>query len=104
MKSTQFSFFTFCSKRQIAVVNFVMHEVHCRRNIVLCENCDEPVPKSELQEHFDEYHVKVKCEKCGQSVEKLAVEDHMVILQMLKFLKLPVGIFVPYVISPLTIG
>ena len=67
-----------CSKRDIAAVNFIMHEVHCHRNIVLCRQCDEPVPKSELDRHFDDVHALVTCHSCGQAVEKSALDNHKV--------------------------
>ncbi|XP_019646644.1 PREDICTED: TRAF-type zinc finger domain-containing protein 1-like [Branchiostoma belcheri] len=67
----------FCSncKRDIPAQNFVMHQTHCQRNIVLCEHCKEPVPRSEMEEHFEETHAQVKC-KCGMSVEKCKLEEH----------------------------
>lgn len=62
-------------KREIAEGNFIMHEVHCRRNISLCKDCQEPVPRSEMEEHFEEYHKPVTC-KCGETVEISKVEEH----------------------------
>ena len=58
----------FCAncKREIAAVNFVMHEVHCRRNIVLCSICDEPVARSEMDDHMAEEHTH--CPECNQQV------------------------------------
>jgi hypothetical protein len=47
------------SKKDIPSINFVIHDTHCHRNIILCNLCDEPVPKSQKDEHFEEYHVKV---------------------------------------------
>ena len=66
------------SKRDIATVNFVMHEVHCHRNIVLCATCDEPVPKSELERHFNDLHAPVTCHLCGQAVDKSTLDSHKV--------------------------
>ncbi|CAH1232819.1 TRAFD1 [Branchiostoma lanceolatum] len=67
----------FCSncKRDIPAQNFVMHQSHCQRNIVLCDHCKEPVPRTEMDEHFEETHAQVKC-KCGMSVEKCKLEEH----------------------------
>ena len=62
--SLSLSFFTplvSSSKRDIAAANFIMHEVHCRRNITLCRDCQEPVPRSEMEAHFEEYHKPVGC-------------------------------------------
>jgi NAD-dependent SIR2 family protein deacetylase len=66
------------SKREIAEANFTIHEVHCRRNIVLCEKCQEPVPKSELDEHVKEVHEPVKCDLCNGLYEKNLIENHKV--------------------------
>ena len=61
----------FCAncKREIAAVNFVMHEVHCRRNIVLCSVCDEPVARSELEDHMSEEHTH--CPECNKQVRAI---------------------------------
>lgn len=68
------------SQRNISAANFVMHEMHCRRHIALCEHCKEPVPKSELEQHFEENHAKIACQKCGVHVEKNLLEKHEVTL------------------------
>lgn len=34
-----------------------MHTAHCARNITLCKNCNEPVPKNQFDDHIK------KCEK-----------------------------------------
>lgn len=67
----------FCSncQRDIPAANFVMHVTHCQRNLTLCKLCGEPVPTSQQEEHFDEYHAKIKC-KCGQLLEKMDLEEH----------------------------
>ena len=56
----------------------MMHEVHCRRNIILCDKCNEPIPRSETEEHFNEYHALVKCSLCSDSVEVSALDMHKV--------------------------
>ncbi|KAJ8042819.1 TRAF-type zinc finger domain-containing protein 1 [Holothuria leucospilota] len=67
----------YCSncKRDIPAINYVMHQTHCVRNIVLCKKCDEPVPRSEMEAHNEEYHVLELCE-CGESIEKEHFPDH----------------------------
>ncbi|XP_041455860.1 TRAF-type zinc finger domain-containing protein 1-like isoform X1 [Lytechinus variegatus] len=74
MESGSTKYCTNC-KEDIAEGNFIMHEVHCRRNITLCKDCQEPVPRSEMEEHFEEYHKPITC-KCGETVEKCKVEEH----------------------------
>ena len=66
------------SKRDIASANFVMHEMHCRRHISLCEHCQEPIPRSELEQHFNDVHAKIPCERCKLEVSKDSMEGHMV--------------------------
>ncbi len=73
-----FFFGTNFSKRDIAAANFVMHEVHCRRNIVLCEKCGEPVPRTEMEEHISEEHALVPCDMCSQQFEVSKIEAHKV--------------------------
>jgi hypothetical protein len=34
-----------------------LHEAYCRRNIIRCKICDEPVEKSSIEEHDQEFHV-----------------------------------------------
>jgi len=66
------------SKRDIAEINFVIHEVHCCRNIVLCDQCQEPVPRVDLQTHIKDVHAPVDCELCGSAVERNNIEWHKV--------------------------
>lgn len=67
----------YCSncKRDIPAANFVMHVNHCQRNLMLCKECGEPIPISQQEEHFEEYHAEEQCE-CGELVEKINLDDH----------------------------
>ncbi|XP_005108630.1 TRAF-type zinc finger domain-containing protein 1 [Aplysia californica] len=64
-------------KRDISSSNFVMHEMHCRRHIVLCDHCQEPIPRSELEQHFNDVHAKTPCVLCKMEVAKENMEKHM---------------------------
>ncbi|CAG9861291.1 unnamed protein product [Phyllotreta striolata] len=38
-------------KKEIPQPNYVIHTMHCARNITLCKVCKEPIPKSQFPEH-----------------------------------------------------
>ncbi|CAG9770231.1 unnamed protein product [Ceutorhynchus assimilis] len=48
-------------KKEIPQPNYVMHTMHCARNITLCKVCNEPIPKMEYESHR---------EKCRKPVMK----------------------------------
>ncbi|XP_056392584.1 TRAF-type zinc finger domain-containing protein 1 isoform X2 [Hyla sarda] len=62
-------------KRDIPVDNFTIHEIHCKRNISMCKLCKEPIPKSDMEDHYASEHVPVTC-KCNMTMEKCAQEEH----------------------------
>lgn len=72
--------YKYCSncKHRIVAINFLMHEVHCRRNIVLCEKCEEPVPRSEMNAHFEEEHTLKPCHMCQEQFEISKMDDHQI--------------------------
>ena len=65
----------FYSKREISDINFVVHEIHCARNIKLCDKCNEPVIKAEWEQHVSDVHTVVKCKYCGTSATKLDLRN-----------------------------
>lgn len=40
-------------------MNLPMHEAHCQRFLCLCPDCEEQVPKDQLEEHQQEQHAPV---------------------------------------------
>ncbi|XP_031429253.1 XIAP-associated factor 1 [Clupea harengus] len=63
-------------KKNISSSNFALHEPHCRRFLCLCPDCDEPVPREQLNEHRKEQHSQVNCPKCSVKVERCHLIDH----------------------------
>lgn len=55
-----------------------MHTAHCARNIALCPICDEPVPKSGLEAHNEEFHTERECDLCSERMAPNLLEDHKV--------------------------
>ncbi|KAG1650539.1 Ribosome maturation protein SBDS [Nymphon striatum] len=64
------------SKRNIAAQNFMIHSLHCQRNLVLCKLCNECYPRNLLPIHIDEDHEIICCCECGVNIEKLSLEEH----------------------------
>ncbi|XP_048222478.1 XIAP-associated factor 1 [Perognathus longimembris pacificus] len=47
-------------KRSVASAHFTLHEAHCLRFLVLCPECEEPVPKEKFPEHHQNEHQQTK--------------------------------------------
>ncbi|KAM9219499.1 TRAF-type zinc finger domain-containing protein 1 [Leptosomus discolor] len=62
-------------KKDIPAPNFIIHEIHCSRNIELCRYCSESVPKSEMKSHIESEHMQVTC-KCRMKIENSLLKDH----------------------------
>ncbi|CAO2644040.1 XIAP-associated factor 1 [Lemmus lemmus] len=48
-------------KRNVASVHFTLHEAHCLRFLVVCPECEEPIPQSKMKEHADTVHQQKQC-------------------------------------------
>ncbi|XP_003968784.1 XIAP-associated factor 1 [Takifugu rubripes] len=62
--------------KMVAEANFALHETHCRRFLCVCPECDETVPREQLEQHREEQHSLVKCPKCNKKVERCDLMDH----------------------------
>ncbi|XP_036393298.1 XIAP-associated factor 1-like [Megalops cyprinoides] len=64
-----------CNK-EVAQSNFGLHELHCRRFLCVCPDCEESVPREELEQHRIDQHSQVRCGKCKKKVESCKLQDH----------------------------
>ncbi|NXN96079.1 TRAD1 protein, partial [Rhinopomastus cyanomelas] len=62
-------------KKDIPAANFIIHEVHCSRNIQVCRYCSDAVPKDEMKSHIEAEHGQVTC-KCRMKMENSLLKDH----------------------------
>lgn len=53
-----------------------MHTLHCARNVILCPDCEEPFPRSELKDHQIEIHSDKECGLCGLKVKAIDLKEH----------------------------
>ncbi|MBN3312129.1 XAF1 factor, partial [Atractosteus spatula] len=63
-------------KKEVAVSNFALHESHCKRFLCVCPDCDEPVPREQMDQHRDTEHKQVRCPQCHEQMEKRQLEEH----------------------------
>ncbi|XP_064234460.1 XIAP-associated factor 1 isoform X2 [Aotus nancymaae] len=71
-------------KRNVASVHFALHEVHCLRFLVLCPECEEPVPREKMEEHCKDEHQQAnecqehlaECKFCELDVQLSRLELH----------------------------
>lgn len=47
------------SLKEVAEANFTLHEMHCKRFLCLCPDCNETIPKEHLSQHREEQHTQV---------------------------------------------
>lgn len=59
----------------VAASNFLVHSVHCQRNITLCPDCSTPVLNSSLEEHRTT-HAATRCPDCRCSLELQHLTEH----------------------------
>ncbi|XP_028275490.1 XIAP-associated factor 1 [Parambassis ranga] len=62
--------------KEVAEVNFALHETHCSRFLCICPDCDETVPRDQLAQHREEQHTQVRCSKCNKKMERCQLLDH----------------------------
>ncbi|XP_050441473.1 TRAF-type zinc finger domain-containing protein 1-like isoform X2 [Adelges cooleyi] len=68
--------FCFNCRRNIPVVNYVMHSAYCHRNLTLCPECDEPILTAELNEHKKTMHIETSCGGCFERFQVIDMESH----------------------------
>ncbi|PNI37142.1 XAF1 isoform 10 [Pan troglodytes] len=71
-------------KRHVVSANFTLHEAYCLRFLVLCPECEEPVPKETTEEHCKVEHQQanecqerpVECKFCKLDMQLSKLELH----------------------------
>ncbi|XP_035155634.3 XIAP-associated factor 1 isoform X1 [Callithrix jacchus] len=71
-------------KRNVSSAHFALHEVHCLRFLVLCPECEEPVPREKMEEHCKGEHQQAKecqehsaeCKFCELDMQLSRLELH----------------------------
>ncbi|NP_001278082.1 XIAP-associated factor 1 isoform 2 [Mus musculus] len=72
-------------KRNVASLHFMLHEAHCLRFIVLCPECEEPIPESKMKEHMEVVHQQKQC-SAPNTVTRIRDESIIVIPSTLAFM------------------
>ncbi|XP_032073072.1 XIAP-associated factor 1 [Thamnophis elegans] len=63
-------------KRDVAAVNFSLHEAHCMRFLAVCPKCEELVASKDMKEHLAMAHQQVRCTLCHQMMQQYLLEHH----------------------------
>lgn len=63
--------------REVPTENYVMHAVHCKRNVQICPHCGDAVSLREQKEHFEQFHEKIDCVQCGKKVTRDEEGNHL---------------------------
>ncbi|XP_026527424.1 XIAP-associated factor 1 isoform X1 [Notechis scutatus] len=63
-------------KRDVAAVNFSLHEAHCMRFLAVCPECEEPVASKDMKEHLAKAHQQVRCTLCHEMMQQYLLEHH----------------------------
>uniref|UniRef100_A0A8C6VEG8 TRAF-type domain-containing protein n=1 Tax=Naja naja TaxID=35670 RepID=A0A8C6VEG8_NAJNA len=72
-------------KRDVAAVNFSLHEAHCMRFLAVCPKCEEPVASKDMKEHLAKAHKEaeecqersVKCHFCELELPFHKLQSHL---------------------------
>ncbi|XP_060878119.1 TRAF-type zinc finger domain-containing protein 1-like isoform X2 [Metopolophium dirhodum] len=68
--------YCFNCRRNIPLINHVMHTAYCHRNLKLCMKCDEPFLTSDYEEHQKTMHSVILCDACSEKLEAMDLESH----------------------------
>jgi len=44
--------------------------------VVRCDVCNLPINKDEVEDHTNEFHVKIDCVDCGKKLERILMSSH----------------------------